>query len=99
MKAFRRWLTGLFVLMIASGLGSGALAASEFDMELTVGAMVSLSLDGGAAEYAFTPAANGEYAAYLFPADEGDVGNPELLGCELACLDERLSHRCGIIEH
>lgn len=70
---YRRWLTGLVLLLIASGLWSGALAASEEPAQLQVGAMVELELSDEAAEYAFTPSANGLYAVYLFPGGDGGM--------------------------
>ena len=47
---FRRWLTGIILLLIASGLGSGAFAASETSELLRVGALTELTLSGDAAE-------------------------------------------------
>lgn len=75
----RRWLMGIFFLLIASGLWSGALAASESVSALRVGAMAELELSKTAAQYAFTPSANGLYSVYAFPDGDGARAQVEIL--------------------
>ena len=82
-----RWLKALFALLIASGLWSGALAASENAQPLRMGEMLLIDSSGGSSEYAFTPPANGEYAVYLFPADE----EPVTLDASLALEGEQIA--------
>lgn len=72
---YRRCLLGLIVLLIASGLWSGALAASA---DMGAGALVRLELSDAPAEYTFTPSANGLYAVYLFPAGDEMTARAEL---------------------
>ena len=76
---FRRWLTGIILLLIASGLGSGAFAASETTELLRVGALTELTLSGDAAEYIFSPVANGLYGVYVFPGSDGMQAQVEIL--------------------
>ena len=68
---FKRWLLGMMMLLIASGVWSGAFAASESGVELRTGALVELELSEAAAEYTFTPVANALYAVYVFPGSDG----------------------------
>ena len=75
---FRRWLTGIILLLIASGLGSGAFAASETAAPLRVGALTELELSGDAAEYTFSPPANGLYGVYVFPGSDGMQAQVEI---------------------
>ena len=70
---FKRWVLGIILMLIASGLWSGALAASE-PVSLKVGTLISLSLSEEAAEYTFTPTANGLYAVYVFPGSSDARG-------------------------
>ena len=66
-------------IAIASGLGSGAVAASETNPNrLEPGALTGVKLSGTVQEYAFTPSANGQYAVYLFPLEDGAAASAEL---------------------
>ena len=75
---FRRWLTAIILLLIASGLGSGAFAASETAAPLRAGALTELELSGDGVEYTFTPAANGLYGVYVFPGGDGMQAQVEI---------------------
>lgn len=70
MHVYRRWLWGLFVLLIASGFMPGALAASMgAPRALVPGALTRMELSDVPVEYTFSPSANGLYAVYFFPID------------------------------
>lgn len=68
----------MILLLIASGLGSGAFAASETTALLRIGALTELELSGDAAEYTFIPPANGLYGVYVFPGGDGIQAQVEI---------------------
>ena len=83
MQVYRRWLAGLIVLWIASGLWSGALAVSEPAVEtaaavLEAGALTRLELEETPVEYVYTPSANGLYDVHLFPVSDAPRARVEL---------------------
>lgn len=90
---YRRWLMGIILLLIASGLWSGALAASEGVPALSVGAMAELKLSETAAEYTFTPSANGLYSVYAFPGEDGTR-----VQAEITLDGEALVHGDGVLQ-
>ena len=67
------------VLLVAAAvlIWSGALAASE--QPLDVGTLVQLELSGTAAQYTFTPGANGLYGVYIFPGEDNTRGEAAIL--------------------
>lgn len=74
-----RRLPGLILLLlIASGLLSGAFDASAEMVSLSGGAMPRVELSETAQEFTFTPTANGLYGVYLLPETGGAKGKVEL---------------------
>lgn len=85
-KRARRILGAIGLLLIASGLLSGAFGASFAAFasnELQQAGLAPISLRGeAAAEYAFSPGTNGVYAGYLFSEGEVEVEHAELYAGE-----------------
>lgn len=73
----RRILGLILLLLIASGLTSGAFGASA-DPALLGGGMARVELGEAAQEFAFTPAVNGLYGVYLLPETQGAQGEVEV---------------------
>lgn len=79
----RRLAGWMIVLLIASGLWSGALAASAQRVEtaaavLEAGAMARIELSQTPVEYVYTPSANGIYDVHVFPVSDAPRARAEL---------------------
>jgi len=59
------------LLLLASGVLSGAFAVSETDETLAPGALAPLTLSGGMQSLLYTPTANGEYDICFLPVSDG----------------------------
>lgn len=74
----RRILELILLLLIASGLLSGAFGASAETISPDGGAFALVEPDG-IREFTFTPSANGLYGVYLLPEDAGAQGEAVIL--------------------
>lgn len=80
----------VLMLLIASGLLSGALAASEdAGAGLESGALVQVTLSETAQTFSFTPQANADYGVYVLPESSDTAARAELrLGGEVVAQGE-----------
>ena len=80
----------VLMLLIASGLLSGALAASEdAGAGLESGALVQVTLSETAQTFSFTPQANADYGVYVLPESSDTAARAELrLGDEVVAQGE-----------